>query len=74
MSISRPDDAFPDPPSTKMIRLHSGWLSRALRAGRTHPRIPVRRVRDGGFAAMMASPTGRAVARWWWQRALEDGE
>lgn len=52
-------------------RIHSRWLTRALAGeqGRL-PRIPVRRVSEGGFDAMMARTRGRAAAERWWLIAL----
>lgn len=51
--------------------VHERWLNRAL-ADRTRsfPIIPTRRVADGGFAKLMATPEGRAWARQWWESAL----
>lgn len=51
-------------------RTHSRWLSRAIRAGARVPRIPTRRVDEGGFDADMATAEGRAWAREWWEHAL----
>lgn len=53
-----------------MRRVHSRWLSRAMRAGYVAPRIPTRRVDEGGYEPVMASPEGRAWAAEWWDRAL----
>lgn len=52
-------------------RTHERWLTRALGTRRELPRIPVRRVDEGGFEAMMADPAGRLMARAWWDAALE---
>ncbi len=52
-------------------RLHSSWLTRAIRAGVKMPRIPTRLVRDGGFAEVVSTPEGRAWADRWWAEALE---
>ena len=54
-----------------MIATHARWLSRVLRRGDPVPRIPARRVSDGGFARMMSSPAGREYAAQWWDDALE---
>jgi len=52
-------------------RMHSLWLTRALRAGSNVPRIPTRLVRDGGFSAIAATAEGREWADRWWEEALE---
>ncbi len=50
------------------------WLDRAL-AGEVHlPRIPVRRVSEGGFGHMSRSPEGRREMEAWWDRTLGDDE
>jgi hypothetical protein len=53
-----------------MVRYHETWLAQALRGRRAAPRIPVRRVSDGGFDALRASKQGRADAAAWWAAAL----
>jgi len=35
------------------------------------PRIPVKKVSEGGFAGLMSTPAGRYRAERWWERALE---
>lgn len=55
----------------RMIREHNWWLNRALRRPDQFPRIPVRRVSEGGFARLMTRPTGRRIAFEWWKAALE---
>lgn len=52
-------------------RAHERWLTRALKSGRSYPRIPVRRVDEGGFSSLMEHPAGRLMARAWWEAALE---
>lgn len=52
-------------------RFHEEWLSAALRSGRSFPRIPVRKVSEGGFSGMLRRPGGREVAARWWEDALE---
>ncbi len=51
-------------------RMHSRWLTQAIRAGSKVPRIPVRRVDEGGFDREMATPEGREWASAWWDEAL----
>lgn len=52
-------------------RHHERWLTGAL-TGRIgpHPRIPTRRVSEGGFDRQMADESGRARAERWWDLAL----
>ena len=62
------------PIAVRMVREHSLWLSRMLRGRRgtrQPPRIPVRRVSEGGFSKMMSTPAGRHRAERWWERTLE---
>lgn len=52
-------------------RLHETWLTAALRDARLClPRIPIRRVRDGGFAMTMSTTHGRRWAQSWWDTTL----
>jgi len=52
-------------------RLHSAWLTEALRSGKSVPRIPVRPVDSGGFDRASASTIRRAHHQRWWSLALE---
>ncbi len=52
-------------------RLHGEWLTRALRSRRDYPRIPVRRVDEGGFDALRARTNGPSRARRWWDIVLD---
>lgn len=55
---------------------HERWLDRAIRAGKRYPRIPTREVSEGGFSAVMSTPTGRGEAERWWSGlfdAVDDG-
>jgi len=56
----------------RMILEHSLWLTDMERSGREVPRIPTRRVTDGGFATLMATEEGRLYASSWWSRALHE--
>ena len=49
---------------------HSAWLTRAVRLGNA-PRIPVKKVEEGGFDRMMARPGGEERASQWWGAAFE---
>lgn len=63
--------------------VHSVWLTHYLvgrsrlgsgspgRAADGLPEIPSRRVADGGFADILATPLGRAWAEDWWNIAME---
>lgn len=53
-----------------MRRLHSSWLTRAMRRGSRVPRIPTRRVSEGGFDAVLSTPEGREWAEEFWSAAL----
>jgi len=54
-----------------MIAETSAFLSEALRSRSGTPRIPTRRVSEGGFAEILRrSPAARAAVRHWWTRAL----
>ncbi len=52
-------------------RVHSLWLTRALRVGAKLPRIPTRLVREGGFSPLVSTPEGREWADLWWEEALQ---
>jgi len=54
-----------------MRREHSLWLSRAMaRPDSATPRIPTRRVSEGGFSLLLSSPGGRERAEQWWMDAF----
>ena len=60
------------PSRGKQFRLiHERWLTRALRSPIAYPRIPVRRVDEGGFDSFRARADARARADRWWDLALE---
>ncbi len=58
-------------PGEQFRRVHEEWLTRALASRREYPRIPVRRVDEGGFDALRARAHGPARARRWWSLVLE---
>lgn len=51
-------------------RLHSLWLTRAVRSDRVYPKIPVRPVQEGGFSHLSRTPEGRVLCDGWWYAAL----
>lgn len=58
--------------SSELARaIHSEWLTRALEGRKVYPRIPTRRVDEGGFDALRARARGMARAEQWWTAALE---
>ncbi len=61
----------PERRAEAMRRTHSRFLSAAVLSADQFPRIPVRRVDQGGFATLMSRPRGRAAAAAWWNRAFE---
>jgi hypothetical protein len=54
-----------------MRNAHSAWLTEALASKREYPRIPIRRVDEGGFSKLLARDNGEALAARWWDAALE---
>jgi hypothetical protein len=58
--------------SEQARRVHSAWLTRALSGEMNEPpRIPARRVEQGGFHALLFTAAGRRWAADWWRRVLE---
>jgi len=53
-----------------MIAEHSAYLSWAVHEDGALPRIPHRRIKDGGFAPLLKRPEARAAVRHWWTRVL----
>ncbi len=57
---------------SRLFRLaHERWLSRALHARIPYPRIPIRRVDEGGFDDVRERPEARARADLWWDLAFD---
>lgn len=54
-----------------MRNAHSAWLTEALASKREYPRIPVRRVDEGGFSKLLSMKNGEELAARWWDIALE---
>jgi len=55
----------------EMIRETNAFLSWALAQGSGMPRIPRRRVSEGGFSGLMRLPRARAAAAAFWQRTFD---
>lgn len=56
-----------------MIAETSAFLTWALarqREGQAFPRIPRRRVDQGGFTSLLRQPGARAAVAHWWSRVL----
>ncbi len=55
----------------------ANWLTWALGRGGSHesqptlPRIPVKRVDEGGFEDLLRRPGGARLAEAWWDEALD---
>jgi len=49
----------------------NAFLSWALTTDRPLPRIPRRRVEQGGFAEMMRRPLAGKIVAHWWSQAIE---
>lgn len=52
-------------------RQHSRWLTKVLASRQILPRIPLRRVDQGGFSNQMQRKHGPNHAEKWWALALE---
>ncbi len=55
----------------QMIAETNAFLNWALAEGYGLPRIPRRRVDEGGFTELMRRPLARVITTHWWRRALE---
>ena len=55
----------------KMIRETNAFLTWALSRDRGLPRIPRRRVTDGGFSELLRRPGAVGAVEHWWKRTLE---
>ena len=56
---------------TQMIAETSAFLTWALSSGASLPRIPRRRVDEGGFGPYLRLPGARAAMHHWWNRTLD---
>ncbi len=77
MTINEPrnldleDDTNLSTQRERWIHQHSAFLNAALSGKITPPRIPRRRVDDGGFTDYIRRPGVRALMNNWWTRILE---
>lgn len=55
----------------EMIDHHSQFLTMALRGDAETPKIPRRRVDQGGYSELMKRPGARAAALAWWDSVLK---
>ena len=61
-------------PRQRMIDETSAFLSWALAEDRNLPRIPRKRVDEGGFTELLAVPGARVLIGRWWNRVLTELE
>jgi hypothetical protein len=54
-----------------MIRETNAFLTWALKQDRDLPRIPRRRVDQGGFTAILKQPMAKTIVQHWWGWVLE---
>lgn len=53
-------------------RIHQSWLTLAMRGEiGPFPRIPVRKVSEGGWDRIMRTPAGRRWADRWWRKTFQ---
>lgn len=55
----------------KMIAETNAWLNWALQTDYPLPRIPRRRVDEGGFSSLLGVPAARAAFDRWWGKTLD---
>ena len=55
----------------RMLRETETWLNWAIKQRSGVPRIPTRRVSEGGYGELVRRPLGRLMATHWWARAIE---
>lgn len=56
----------------KMLAETNAFLNWAMREGHNLPRIPRRRVDEGGFSELLRRPAGRQAVQRWWLRVLNE--
>lgn len=54
-----------------MIEQTSAWLTWALKEDIPVPRIPRRRVSEGGFSELLRLPGARAAVNHWWIKTFD---
>ena len=59
-------------PRAAMIAQTGAFLTWAMAQDRGLPRIPRRRVDEGGFTELLQRPGARAAADRWWERTLSE--
>jgi hypothetical protein len=57
-----------------MIGQTNAFLNWAMSESRDLPRIPRRRVDQGGFQELLRHPGARALVRHWWERVLSNDD
>ena len=57
--------------AARMRAEHERFLSAALAPHRRYPRIPTKRVDQGGFDRLMSRQSGRKLADRWWETAFD---
>ena len=72
--VARRRPVDPLEPRAQMIRETEAYLTWALAEERHLPRIPRRRVDQGGFTGLLAMPKARSIVNHWWGWALEKAE
>jgi len=69
------DDGSPnwrgDESRRRMIAETSAFLTWALENNIEVPRIPRRRVDEGGFTRILKHPGAKTAVNWWWSRTLD---
>jgi len=55
---------------TRFRAVHSSFLTRALKFGLRCPRIPAKRVDEGGFSGLLQMPEREKRATLWWLAAM----
>ncbi len=67
----RPRAVLIEQSRVRMIRQTNAFLTWAMAEPRDLPRIPRRKVSQGGFNLMLRQPGARAAIDRWWRRVLE---
>ena len=67
----KPEDDWPRDLRGQMISDTNKFLSWALHNPDQVPRIPRRRVDEGGFSTLLQHPGAKALVQRWWNRVFE---